>query len=493
MPRSILWRLLLWNGVLLAAVVTILLVAFYRHEHTAALQRIDVALRQNLQRILPELDAAVPGLDGPDRAPPPRPRDDDFGDDTPRRNEPEEPPPPGPHRRRGAGKNALRDLETDGFWCLMLFPDGTPAYRAGNAPPGIPAPLAETWQKNAGVEKVDETTLSADGRRLLLHRHPGGRYVVVGAPLAPLESAMPALALKLALTGLAIVGLGIGVGRVLVARTLRPIARISAVAERISGGDFGSRVNDTETESELGRLAAVLNTTFDSVEKAREQLLLFTADASHELRTPLCVILANCSGALNRERSGAEYREALESVERAARRMKTLSDDLLELARGGAGKETLQAFPCDLADLADEAASMLAPLAKEHGALIETRLESCPIDADPVRLGRVVVNLISNAILHNEPGVAITVIARVEDDRAVLEIVDTGKGIPSKHLGKIFDRFHRADASRSRHTGGSGLGLAIVKQTVELHGGAITVKSAVGAGSTFTISLPVRR
>ena len=118
------------------------------------------------------------------------------------------------------------------------------------------------------------------------------------------------------------------------------------------------------------------------------------------------------------------------------------------------------------------------------------QLDGAPVKGDAGRLGRVILNLMVNAILHNPAGVTVAVTTGVREGRALLTVADDGRGIAAEDLTRIFDRFHRADASRSRHTGGAGLGLAIVKQAVEAHGGTIAVTSELGRGTTFTVALP---
>ena len=236
-------------------------------------------------------------------------------------------------------------------------------------------------------------------------------------------------------------------------------------------------------------LAVVLNETFGRMNAAREHMAQFTADASHELRTPLTVILSDSQGALRQERTPEEYRAALETVRQSALRMKSISDALLELAQGDAGKPVVR-DACDLADLADESVALLARVAAEHGAKLVPRLEGAPVLGDAARLGRLILNLTINAILHNDAGVTVTVSTGVVDGWAELRVADDGRGIPAENLDRIFERFRRVDASRSRHTGGAGLGLAIVKQTAEAHGGSVAVASEVGQGTVFVVRLP---
>jgi signal transduction histidine kinase len=304
-----------------------------------------------------------------------------------------------------------------------------------------------------------------------------------------MEAELSALARSLCLAGLAVVVVGCGIGWVLAGRSLRPIDRIAADAEGIAAGDFDRKIDVEDTESELGRLVVVLNDTFGRMNAAREHMAQFTADASHELRTPLTVILSDSQGALRQERTPAEYRTTLEGIRLSALRMKSISDALLELAQGDAGKPVVR-DPCDLADLADESVALLQRIATEHGAKLVARLEGAPVLGDAGRLGRVILNLTVNAILHNEAGVTVTVFTDVVEGMSELRVADDGRGIAAADLGGIFERFRRVDASRSRHTGGAGLGLAIVKQTVEAHGGTIAVTSEVGKGTVFVVRLP---
>jgi signal transduction histidine kinase len=161
----------------------------------------------------------------------------------------------------------------------------------------------------------------------------------------------------------------------------------------------------------------------------------------------------------------------------------------LELAHGDAGRPVAQ-DACDLADLADESVALLGRVAREHGAKLVSQLEGAPVMGDAGRLGRVILNLSINAVLHNEAGVTVTVSTGVVDGSSELRVTDDGRGIAPESLSHIFERFRRIDASRSRHTGGAGLGLAIVKQTVEAHGGNIAVSSEVGKGTVFVVRLP---
>jgi signal transduction histidine kinase len=241
----------------------------------------------------------------------------------------------------------------------------------------------------------------------------------------------------------------------------------------------------------LGQLAAVLNRTFDRLDHAFNQQVQFTADASHELRTPLSVILTQVQLALSRERSGAEYRESLGICQRAAERMRSLVNALLDLARLEAGGFDLTREDCDLQRVAEEALELVAPLAAQKRAVLRRAIEPIRLKADGAKLGQVMVNLLQNAMQHNACGVEVSLSLQPSDGFAVVRVSDNGAGLPAEVLPRLFDRFYRVDQSRSSATGGSGLGLAICKAIVEAHGGAIRVESQPGTGTEFQVLLPL--
>ena len=480
--HSIRWRILAWNFGLLAATASVLLVAFYRHEKQAWLQELDLRLRREMTRGMGALNEVVPGVAGP-RNPAPAVRPN--GKAAARADSPEQ--------RATKAKAALVEVAGTGVWVQVVDLEGKSLYRSVNAPTEpelVTQALADLEAKtDDGPARPQDLMVTLPGHRALLHRPPGRNLVMFGSPTVQLDGALAALARSLALAGFAIVFVGCGIGWILAGRSLKPIERIAADAEGIAGGDFGRKIDVEDTESELGRLAMVLNDTFGKMNAAREHMAQFTADASHELRTPLTVILSDSQGALRQERSPEEYRATLETIKQSALRMKSISDALLELAQGDAGRPVAQ-DACDLADLADESVALLGRVAREHGAKLIPQLEGAPVVGDAGRLGRVILNLSINAILHNDAGVTVTVSTGVVDGFSELRVADDGRGIAPENLDRIFERFRRIDASRSRHTGGAGLGLAIVKQTVEAHGGTITVTSEVGKGTVFVVRLP---
>jgi two-component system, OmpR family, sensor kinase len=293
--------------------------------------------------------------------------------------------------------------------------------------------------------------------------------------------------LKESANGIEILISGLVGGWFFVWLALRPIENISAAAVKISAGDLSQRINVAEAESELGQLAAVLNSTFARLESAFAQQQQFTSDAAHELRTPVSVMLTQAQTALNRERTAPEYRETVETCQRAAQRMRRLIESLLALARLDAGQEQMKRLRFDFSKIISDCIEMLKPMAEERGVKIISELSALEITGDSERLAQVVTNLLTNAIQYNLPDGEVRVKLESQSGMAILTVSDTGQGISPEDLSRVFERFYRADKSRS--TGGNGLGLAISKAVVEAHGGGIEVFSELDRGTIFTVRL----
>lgn len=358
-------------------------------------------------------------------------------------------------------------------------------FKASNLPPGI--------QRPSTPKDGDDIALILEGnRREIVLRGPRDTLVLVGRSI---ESELTELS-KLCgfIVGVGAVVLGIGlVGAWFIAkRTVRPIEVITRTAESISGSNLSERIEVTSKEIELKRLAEVLNSAFDRIQGDFERQARFTADASHELRTPVAVILAQTEMARRKERTPAEYRESIEACYSTAKRMKRLVDDLLTLTRADAGSLHLQIAEVDLAQIVEECMDALEPIATEHGLRLQRDFASVQVEGDPEKLAQVVSNLLGNAIRYNRQGGEIKASVQEEGGFARLCIADTGIGISSADLPRIFDRFFCADPARSPQEGGTGLGLAIVKGIVEAHSGSIVCASEVARGTTFTLMLPLK-
>ncbi len=295
------------------------------------------------------------------------------------------------------------------------------------------------------------------------------------------------LATLLAAPAMALVG-----GYVQARRSLRPVGLITRSARRIGAKGLSQRIVRSGSGDELDRLAETLNDMLDRIEQHVHRMQQFTADASHELRTPLAALRGTTEVALSQTRSAEELRAVLEdSVEHYAR-LSRIADDLLLLARADAGQLPLTRETICLNRAVVDVVDLYSPLAQERG--IELRVAEGPevwLSADGARIHQLVGNIIDNAVKYAGEGSHITVALADAADRATIKVVDDGPGIACEDLPHVFERFCRADHSRSsRNAGGAGLGLPICRMITELHGGDIRLDSSPGHGTSVVVSLP---
>ncbi|MGI9861259.1 ATP-binding protein [Moorella naiadis] len=285
--------------------------------------------------------------------------------------------------------------------------------------------------------------------------------------------------------------LAAGGGFFLARRALSPIDHIAAKARRISATDLQRRLDLPHGNDEVGRLVATLDEMLDRLDRAFQRQRQFTADASHELRTPLAVIRSQAEAVLQRRHSPGEYRQALEVIRDQTEWMGNLVAKLLILARSDDSQEQLEREPLDLGDLVAGVTAEFQGMAADKGLLLKTRIkDQLSIQGDQTRLTQLLANLVENAIKYTPAGEVIITLER-SGREALLQIQDTGVGIPAEHLPHIFERFYRVDKARSRAEGGFGLGLAICDWIARAHGGRITVESTLGRGTTFKVRLPL--
>ena len=365
--------------------------------------------------------------------------------------------------------------------------DGMVARTSDGAPEApYPGRVPTPPQKPEGLRFRDQGVF-----REAIVAGPGGMQIVVGQSTEADRGAMRQLVGILVAVGLSVLTVGLFAGWVLANQIVRPVRSIQRAAEAISETSLERRIDVATTHEELVGLARVLNSVFARLQAAFERQMRFTADASHELRTPLAVIHTEVEYALSRQRSEEEYRAALETCLRAAKRMRPLVDSLLTLARADAGAIALRPEKCDLAGIVRECAELVQPLAAEREVRVDLDLQPAELTGDSFRLTQVVANLLTNAILYNRGQGGVRVDLRREAREIVLTVNDTGVGIAAEHLPRVFDRFFRVDESRSRESGGAGLGLSICRSIVEAHRGTIDATSQVGVGTTFTVRLPI--
>jgi heavy metal sensor kinase len=284
-----------------------------------------------------------------------------------------------------------------------------------------------------------------------------------------------------------------GFGFLLIWRMLRPVSEISRAAHAIEETDLSRRI-EVKSDDELGQLSMTLNQTFERLQKAFEREHQFTADASHELRTPLAIMQGEATLALNKERSQEEYRRSLEIISQETAHMSSIINKLLVLARADSGKERLSLKPVNLNKLLTEIASDIEVLCDDKSLHFKLELwDEITIQGDETKLRELFLNLLDNAVHYTPAGGSITLSLTRKENHAIIAVKDSGIGIAKEHLPHIFKRFYRVEKNRYHNEGGAGLGLAICQGIAELHGGKITVESQVGAGSTFSVLLPISR
>ena len=478
--RSIRWRLQMWHGLILLAVLSGFGLTAHRLNYANEMRRIDQELQR---RIGPVLEAMrrppPPGPDGPGgRRPDVLNRGEGAGRERrPSRFEDESLSTREIHL--GPGRAGLFGPDTNAFYYVVWLRDGSEFDSTTAAPTDIPMP------ESYGSSRQSPRMRTRGTMRELYQFTPPGECVLVGRSIAAELSNAGRLALWLLGLGSAVLALGLVGGWWLATRAIRPIHNISSAAAKIATGDLSHRISTDETENELGQLATVLNSTFARLEASFERQRQFTSDASHELRTPIAVILSQTQTILARERKPDEYRDTLEACQRAAQRMRALTESLLTLARLDDSRELSLDQNCDFAQIATTSLELIGPLAIKRGIQLHSDFTAATCLGDADRLGQIVVNLLTNAIYYNHDGGEVKIETANQGDSATLTVWNTGPGIPAEDLPHIFERFYRADKARTRADKHSGLGLSIVSAIVQAHGGSIRADS-----TTIVVNLP---
>jgi two-component system OmpR family sensor kinase len=412
-------------------------------------------------------------------------------------------PEPRPGERPPGEEPPLGETQVDGDPFLrptaeiVVAADGTVlvARPSGFADDPDPLPDIRDLEDGSGFSYLD----SVDGSlryRSLVQEHPDGMQVVLAWPLEEVSSATTALIRTLLLAGGGVLLLGAVATWWTVRQSMRPVDEMVETAEAIAAGDLTRRVPDLDPDTELGRLGLSLNEMLAHLEEAveterdaKERLRRFVADASHELRTPLATIAGYAE---LRGKGGLPTPEdqdkAWSRIESESRRMGLLIEDLLILARLGQN-QPLRIGPVDVAQIVRDAAADHAAIDPLRPVDVESP-DEVVMQADEERLTQVIASLLANVRVHTPGGTETTVVVREVADSAVIEVTDDGPGIPEAALDQVFERFYRADPSRSRTSGGAGLGLSIVHAIVEAHGGTVAATGIDAGGTRIMIELP---
>ncbi|QGU08254.1 putative sensor histidine kinase TcrY [Corynebacterium occultum] len=373
---------------------------------------------------------------------------------------------------------------------LKIFPDGN--IFAFNDRGAIPdASQLVIGAEPATVGSSADSTGDIRWRALAVAEE--GITTVVAKDLNSEDHLLRRLNTGLVVISLLVLSVMAAMGYYLIRRALRPLREVERTAQAIAAGDLDRRVPRWPGHTEVGQLSQALNVMLEQVQTSVEnaqakegQMRRFVGDASHELRTPLTSV----RGYTELYRSGAtqDIDRVLTKIDDESRRMSALVEDLLALTRAEEAK--LDKRPVDLLELGLGVASTARGAFPGRQINIVNDTSAVPVvNGDPGRLHQVLLNLVTNGLVHGGPESAVTLRYTFSGEDVVTEVTDTGRGMEPEVAAHIFERFYREDSSRSRISGGSGLGLAIVKSLVEQHGGSIAVHSAPGEGTTFTVRL----
>lgn len=404
-----------------------------------------------------------------------------------------------------------------GVWpALTSLGDGGPDI-------ALPSSLAsrETFFQRHSTQPATVDSNKGDGHYRVVFRDaylPDGTpvYLALALSTRSITTTMHRMIALVATTGGAVVIVGMLIGFIMVRRSLKPLRGVESTAAQIAAGDLTQRVPAAEPGTEVGRLTASLNSMLTQIEAAfaarvasEKRMHQFVSDASHELRTPLAAIRGYGElyriGALTSE---DDVKGAMRRIEDEARRMGGLVSDLLQLTRLDEGRG-IQRKLVDIVPIVVDAAADLKALDPSREVTLESHMpeggadqagdgetagENVPqVWGDPDKLRQVFTNLIGNVYRHTPEGTPAEIVFGVDPEAGVAygAVRDHGPGIDPAQADRVFERFYRLDASRTRDTGGSGLGLAIVASTVEAMGGRVTLTETEGGGATFTVALPL--
>ncbi|WP_370330962.1 sensor histidine kinase [Mycolicibacterium hippocampi] len=387
------------------------------------------------------------------------------------------------------------------FFVRGIDPDGNIWMEVNDrvAEPALPA------DNNVGpvpvtVGSVDHSDVQW---RAMTVRGLGGELTTVAIDLSDVKSTVRSLAYLQAGIGVAVLVVLAIAGYAVVHRSLRPLVEVEQTAAAIASGQLDRRVPERDPRTEVGRLSLALNGMLTQIQRAmassessaaqartsEERMRRFITDASHELRTPLTTIRGFAE--LYRQGAARDVEMLMSRIESESRRMGLLVEDLLLLAQLDA-QRPLERKRVDLLALATDAVHDAQSIAPQRRIRVEVfdGPGTPEVVGDEARLRQVLSNLMANALQHTPEGTGVTVRVGTDEDDTVVEVCDEGPGMGPEDAQRIFERFYRADASRTRASGGTGLGLSIVDSLVYAHGGNVSVTTGPGQGCRFRVRLP---
>jgi heavy metal sensor kinase len=375
----------------------------------------------------------------------------------------------------------------------VLAPGGQVVAAYGADVADAPMLPARDVRAVLGGARLDRTATLAGTRFRVVARattRKGARVAVVAAEsIATIDRSVDRLVVLLLIAGPVALAATAAGGWWLAGRSLRPIQRLTDEAALIGIDRLSDRLPAPATRDEVARLAATLNTMLARIEAGVEQQHRLIADASHELRTPLAAMRAELDVSLRADDLDPDAQAVLRSARDEVDRLARTVDGLLTLAQADQGALALDRADIDLAAVAADTTERLRALAASRAITLQTRLEPAPARGDAARLAQAVANLLDNAIKFSPPGATIVVSTASAGGESRVEVLDEGPGIPPDARERVFDRFTRLDASRTRATGGAGIGLSLVQEIARVHGGRAWTEPGAHGGSRFTLTV----
>lgn len=373
-------------------------------------------------------------------------------------------------------------------WFCVIQDDNSNILAKTQSSPQINVhlPLTSEFRAgNSGDFRYGQLTLTLNG-------HKNESYLVrVGSSLDEVKEDVSRVTSVAMIAGLFLLVVAPVGGYVLARRATDPLHQINQATARLRPSRLDERLVDRKTGDELDQLAITINGLLDRIADHLARHRDLVANAAHELRSPLAAIRSTAEVALNQDRSVEDYKELLSVVIEEASRLGTLVQQLLLLAESDAHRLEHKQEPVDVGRLVRRCADMFEGVVDSKGIRLKTEIETATVRGDADHLRQVILNLLDNATKFTKAGGEIRLRVWKHANEVIIEVADTGIGIPEVHQQRVFERFYRADKSRERSpSGGTGLGLSICQAIIDAHGGTIHLSSTPGEGTSIWIHLP---